>query len=80
MVYSFSQLYSINLINPLRKSESAVRKLCGLKPFTSIEELTLQVCVALKAPTNKIQLDFYEPGHGTKGRKYSLMMMMILII
>ena len=25
--------------------------------------------MALKAPTNKIQLGFYEPGHGTKGKK-----------
>ena len=40
-----------------------------MKSFTTVEELTEQVCVALRSPTNKIQLGFYKPGHGTKGKK-----------
>ena len=40
-----------------------------MKSFTSVEELTTQVCLALKVPTAKLQLIYYEPGHGTKGKK-----------
>ena len=40
-----------------------------MKSFTSVEELTTQVCLALKVPTTKLQLGYYEPGHGTKGKK-----------
>ena len=66
---SVLQLYSINLINPSKKSEGVIKKLRGLLAFTSVHELTQQICQMLKSPTTQIQLGYYESGHGTKGKK-----------
>ena len=66
---SILQLYSINLINPSKKSEGVIKKLRGLLAFTSVHELTQQICEMLKSPTTQIQLGYYEPGHGAKGKK-----------
>ena len=48
---SVLQLYSINLINPSKKSESVIKKLRGLLAFTLVHELTQQICQMLKSPT-----------------------------
>jgi len=63
------QLFSINLINPSKKSEDVVRKLRGLQVVNSVRQLTEQVLQLLKAPTTEIQLGYYEPGHGTRAKK-----------
>ena len=46
-----------------------IKKLHGLLAFTSVHELTQQICQILKSPTTQIQLGYYEPGHGTKEKK-----------
>ena len=56
------------MINPLKKSEGVIKTLRGLQAFTSVHQLTEQICQALKS-TSQIQLGYYEPGHGAKGKK-----------
>jgi len=63
------QLFSINLINPGKKSEGVVKKLRGLQLGASVQLLTEQVLQLLKAPSTELQLGYYEPGHGTRGKK-----------
>ena len=64
------QMYSINLVDPTRKIEGVVKKLRDLADFVTLEQLTQQVELILKSPNGEpIQLGYYEPGHGTKGKK-----------
>jgi len=45
-----------------------IRKLRGLQVVASVQQLTEQILQLLKA-TTEIQLGYYEPGHGTRGKK-----------
>jgi len=46
-----------------------VKKLRGLQLGASVQLLTEQVLQLLKAPSTELQLGYYEPGHGTRGKK-----------
>jgi len=71
------QIYSINLVNPTRKSEGVIKKLRALSDFVTVEDLMKQVYLILKSPNYNLQLGYYEPGHGTKGKRdFSLTMKM----
>ena len=43
---SVLQLYSVNLINPLKKSEGVSKKLCGLLAFTLVQNKYANVEIA----------------------------------
>ena len=65
------QLVSVNLINPQRKSEGSVKKLRKVS-LSTLPDLKEHVCSCLKvsdAGRSGFELGYYEPGHGTKGKK-----------
>ena len=62
------------MVNPLKKSEGRVQKLRNLSTVSSLAEMKEQICTALKVPiVNDLVLGYYEPGHGSKGKKRWLM-------
>ena len=61
-------------MNPRKKSEGRVQKLRNLSSFSSLRDMKEQVCSILKAPNiHHFVLGYYEPGHGSKGKKRWLM-------
>lgn len=61
-------VYSVKVVNPVRKSEYTVRKLSTYDRFSSFDELTeqLQKCLDKISPS---QIGYIEPGHGLKGKQ-----------
>ena len=50
-----------------------MKKLRGLQLGASVQLLTEQALQLLKAPSTELQLGYYEPGHGTRGKKRYIM-------
>ena len=70
------QQFSINLINPQRKSEGVVKKVRKVPILSTVHDLKEHVCSCLKASCDDVslfELGYYEPRHGTKGKKRWLM-------
>ena len=62
------------MVNPHKKSEGRVQKLRNITEFSSLVELSEQVGSILEvSDTSHFVIGYYEPGHGSKGKKRWLM-------